>query len=37
MALSPVRYVVVPKFHAITVVMPILVMFSILVSEMEAV
>ena len=33
MALSPVRYVVVPKFHAITVVMPILVMFSILVSE----
>jgi len=33
MALSPVRYVVVPKFLAITVVMPILVMFSILVSE----
>lgn len=33
MALSPVRYVVVPKFHAITIVMPILVAFSILVGE----
>ncbi|MCK9309324.1 MAG: MlaE family lipid ABC transporter permease subunit [Candidatus Cloacimonetes bacterium] len=31
MALSPIRYVVVPKFHAITFVMPILVAFSILV------
>lgn len=33
MALHPVRYIVVPKFHAFTVVMPILVAFSILVSE----
>lgn len=33
MALHPVRFVVVPKFHAITIVMPILVMFSILVAE----
>jgi len=33
MALNPIRYVVVPKFHAITIVMPILVAFSILVSE----
>lgn len=31
MALNPIRYVVVPKFHAITVVMPMLVAFSILV------
>jgi phospholipid/cholesterol/gamma-HCH transport system permease protein len=31
MALNPIRYVVVPKFHAITVVMPILIVFSILV------
>jgi len=31
MALNPIRYVVVPKFHAITVVMPILIMLSILV------
>ncbi len=31
MALSPIRYIVVPKFHAITVVMPMLVAFSILV------
>jgi phospholipid/cholesterol/gamma-HCH transport system permease protein len=34
MALHPIRFVVVPKFHAITVVMPILVMFSILVAEL---
>ncbi|MDP2173776.1 MAG: MlaE family lipid ABC transporter permease subunit [Candidatus Cloacimonadaceae bacterium] len=34
MALNPIRYVVVPKFHAITVMMPILVAFSILVGEM---
>ncbi len=34
MALSPIRYVVVPKFHAITFVMPILVMFSILFGEL---
>jgi len=34
MALNPIRYVVVPKFHAITIVMPILVAFSILVSEL---
>lgn len=34
MALNPVRYVIVPKFHAITVVMPILVTFSILVAEL---
>jgi phospholipid/cholesterol/gamma-HCH transport system permease protein len=33
MALSPIRYIVVPKFHAITIVMPILVAFSILVGE----
>jgi len=33
MAINPVRYVVVPKFHAITIVMPILVAFSILVGE----
>ncbi|MCB5253015.1 MAG: MlaE family lipid ABC transporter permease subunit [Candidatus Cloacimonadaceae bacterium] len=33
MALNPISYVVVPKFHAITIVMPILVMASILVSE----
>lgn len=32
MALNPIAYVVVPKFHAITIVMPLLVMFSILVS-----
>lgn len=32
MALNPIAYVVVPKFHAITIVMPILVSFSILVS-----
>ena len=31
MALNPIRYVVVPKFHAITVVMPILIVFSIIV------
>lgn len=34
MALNPIRYVIVPKFHAITLVMPILVAFSILVSMM---
>ncbi|MDD2331922.1 MAG: MlaE family lipid ABC transporter permease subunit [Candidatus Cloacimonetes bacterium] len=34
MAINPVRYVVVPKFHAISVVMPILVAFSILVGEL---
>lgn len=33
MALNPIRYVVVPKFHAITVVMPLLVVFSIIVAE----
>jgi len=33
MALTPVRYIVVPKFHAITIVMPLLVAFSILVGE----
>lgn len=33
MALNPIRYVVVPKFHAITIVMPLLVAFSILVGE----
>lgn len=31
MAINPIRYVVVPKFHAITIVMPILVTFSILI------
>lgn len=34
MALHPIRFVVVPKLHAITIVMPILVMFSILVAEL---
>lgn len=33
MAINPLRYVVVPKFHAITVVMPLLVVFSIIVGE----
>jgi len=33
MAISPIRYIVVPKFHAITIVMPLLVTFSILVGE----
>lgn len=32
MAINPIRYVVVPKFHALTVTMPILVLFSIIVS-----
>ncbi len=32
MALNPVKYVIVPKFHAITLTMPILVAFSILIS-----
>lgn len=32
MALHPIKFIVVPKFHAITIVMPILVMFSIIVS-----
>lgn len=31
MALNPIRYVVVPKFHAITVVMPILIVLSVMV------
>ncbi|HNQ44696.1 MAG TPA: ABC transporter permease, partial [Candidatus Cloacimonadota bacterium] len=34
MALNPIRYIVVPKMHAFTVVMPILVAFSILVGEL---
>lgn len=34
MALNPIRYVVVPKFHAMTIMMPILVAFSILVGEL---
>jgi phospholipid/cholesterol/gamma-HCH transport system permease protein len=34
MALDPIRYVIVPKFHAITIVMPVLVAFSILVAEL---
>ena len=32
MALNPVKYVIVPKFHAITLTMPLLVAFSILIS-----
>ncbi|MBI9032530.1 ABC transporter permease [bacterium] len=32
MALNPIKYVIVPKFHAITLTMPILVAFSILIS-----
>ena len=31
MALNPIRYVIVPKLHAVTVVMPLLVTFSIIV------
>jgi phospholipid/cholesterol/gamma-HCH transport system permease protein len=31
MAINPIRYVVVPKFYAISVVMPVLVVFSVLV------
>ncbi|MCB5246966.1 MAG: MlaE family lipid ABC transporter permease subunit [Candidatus Cloacimonetes bacterium] len=34
MALDPVRYVVVPKFHAVSLMMPILVAFSILAAEL---
>ncbi len=34
MALNPLRYVIVPKMHAITLVMPILVAFSILIGMM---
>lgn len=33
MALNPIRYVVVPKFHAITLMMPLLVAFSIIMGE----
>ncbi len=33
MALNPIRYIVVPFFHAITLMMPILVTFSILLGE----
>ncbi len=32
MALNPIKYVIVPKFHAITLTMPILVAFSVLIS-----
>lgn len=32
MALNPVKYVIVPKFHAITLTMPLLVAFSVLIS-----
>jgi phospholipid/cholesterol/gamma-HCH transport system permease protein len=32
MALNPIKYVIVPKFHAITLTMPLLVAFSILIS-----
>lgn len=31
MAINPIRYVVIPKFHAISIVMPMLVAFSILI------
>jgi phospholipid/cholesterol/gamma-HCH transport system permease protein len=34
MSLNPIRYVVVPKFHAITLVMPILVSFGILLGSL---
>ncbi len=37
MALDPIRYVVVPKFHALTLMMPILVTFSILAAETGAI
>ncbi|MDD3142925.1 MAG: MlaE family lipid ABC transporter permease subunit [Candidatus Cloacimonetes bacterium] len=37
MALDPIRYVVVPKFHALTLMMPILVTFSILAAEIGAI
>ncbi|HOC95095.1 MAG TPA: MlaE family lipid ABC transporter permease subunit [Candidatus Cloacimonadota bacterium] len=33
MALDPVRFVVVPKFHAITLVMPVLVLLAIIAGE----
>jgi phospholipid/cholesterol/gamma-HCH transport system permease protein len=32
MALNPIKYVIVPKFHAITLTMPMLVAFSVLIS-----
>lgn len=32
MALNPVKYVIVPKFHAITLTMPILVSFSVIIT-----
>jgi phospholipid/cholesterol/gamma-HCH transport system permease protein len=32
MAINPIRFVIVPKFHAITVCMPVLLMLSIIVS-----
>lgn len=31
MAINPIRYVVIPKFHAMSIVMPVLVAFSILI------
>lgn len=34
MALNPIRYVIVPKFLAITIIMPVLVAFSIIVAEL---
>lgn len=37
MALDPVRYVVVPKFHALSLMMPILVTFSILAAQLGAI
>ena len=37
MALNPIRYVIVPKFHAVTLVMPLLVTFSIIVGIMGGV
>ncbi len=37
MALNPFRYVVVPKFHALTLMMPILVAFSILLGQLGSI
>ncbi len=37
MGLDPIRYVVVPKFQAVTIMMPILVAFSILAAELGSV
>jgi len=35
MAINPIRYVVVPKFHAMSYVLPVLVMFSIIIGMLS--